>query len=77
MNEYHGNGKLFDKNGALIYDGGFYMGKYDGKGREFYPKGELKFEGSFKLGEYGDGTFYNENGEQITDEETLEQLRNH
>lgn len=68
----YGNGRLFDENGNLIYQGEFKNSSYDGKGKQYLIENEqgkevsvLCYEGDFEKGKYsGKGKFYFTSGER-------------
>ena len=58
-NKYEGEGKLFNKDGGLIYDDEFLNGKKDGYGKAYDEANHLKYEGEFKNGlKHGNGKEY-------------------
>ena len=55
---FHGNGKRYNKQGELCYEGDYVDGKRSGKGKE-YLFGNLFYEGDFLNGSrHGSGTAY-------------------
>ncbi len=66
QNAPHGNGRLFDSDGKLLYEGGMQQGKYHGMGRE-YLNGKLHRFGIYRHGQPDDDRFeYNEKGEIVS-----------
>ena len=63
---YEGKGKLFDKEGGILYIGSFNNGKRKGEGKSF-KKGRKWYEGQWS-DDYpsGQGTLYDENGDEKT-----------
>jgi hypothetical protein len=58
----HWEGKMFDADECLIYEGSFYRGMYEGDGK-YYCKGILVYEGGFRRGKFhGHGTNFGFNG---------------
>ena len=45
------NGKLYNLEGSLIYEGEFKNGRYHGKGILYNSDGSVKYEGKFKNGD--------------------------
>ena len=49
---------MFDREGNLIYYGGWKDGKRWGHGTEFDPTGAIVFDGEWKDGKYFNGILY-------------------
>ncbi len=58
---YHGNGKSYNEEGSLIYDGEYKNNKWHGKGK-YYHKGTLVYDCEFVDGDLYKGTHYYLNG---------------
>lgn len=57
----HGKGRLYDKNGSLVYHGDWENGSFHGIGRALYPDGQ--YSGQFVHGKReGTGTYRYDNG---------------
>ena len=55
---FHGEGRRYNKQGELSYEGSFANGKFSGKGKEF-RLGHLRYEGDYLNGKrHGWGTEY-------------------
>jgi hypothetical protein len=59
----NGEGKQYDGQGILTYEGGLKKGRYHGEGKLYFNNGNIKYEGDFKEGQFhGKGTLYNNDG---------------
>lgn len=61
----HGEGKLYNKQGLLIYAGEFESNMKSGNGILYFGNGD-QFRGSFYLDSMRSGSYYNEEGNEIT-----------
>ena len=55
-------GRIYNENGNLIYEGGYFHRQKYGKGKEYDNFGNLLFEGEYLNGERKIGKEYNEFG---------------
>ena len=73
----NGNGKEYDNNGNLLFDGEYLYGKrWNGKVKEYYYNGKLKFDGEYYKGKRLFGKIYDINGKLIIDLKNAEGLLN-
>ena len=60
-----GKGKIYNRNGNLIYKGDYLNGVRNGKGKEYYESGKTLLEGEFYNGKKINGKKYDEKGNII------------
>ena len=58
----HGKGKIYNKNGNIIYDGDFVNGLFEGDGKFIYENGEYYIGQWLNGKKHGKGKYIWENG---------------
>ena len=62
IKEGNGQGKEYNYEGELEFEGECLNGERNGKGKEYYLNGELRFEGEYLNGKRWNGKGYNKQG---------------